>query len=519
MPKPKAAIYCRVSTDKQFDKGGSLETQEERCRAYCERNEYDVIGFYKDVESGGTLKREEFQRIFADAESGKFEVLVVTKIDRLSRSMKDYYSKIINFEKFNVRIAAIDQPEFSTAGATGNFLRNILMAAAEFERDMIKQRTSEGMRAKIAKGEWHGGPLPLGYENNKEEKRLVVNETEAELVKRIFNYYLENRSSKTTANRLNSEGFKTKKGSLFTTTGILKIIQNPVYIGKFKLSVDGTVGLVNGLHRPIIIEKIYQQATEIRESNRVNTYINKKLPNEALFTSILRCGHCGSMLTTHSTTKKGRKYTYYRCLNAMKRSPDACPIKQVGSMDIEILGIGLLKTLGRDRNALKYVLENASKHNEEEIEKYNTFLKHLTSEKAEAQRKRQRLMQIMEENEEARLNTIIDRVREHEESITKIEIQILSTGKAIEALKQPIEELDRLSTEYNYFWKRWIDLNNKDRRKAIKTLVKEFSLIAESETDYILEVELITGDKTRTSTVISEGSKDKVGKPLPYGDP
>jgi len=222
MHQPKAAIYCRVSTDKQFDKGGSLDTQEKSCCAWCERNEHEVFDIYKEVESGGNLNRDQFQRLYADAEAGKFEAVVVTKIDRLSRSMRDYYSKIIDFEKFNVRIAAVDQPAFSTAGATGNFLRNILLAAAEFEREMIRQRTSEGMRAKIAKGEWHGGPVPLGYENNKVEKRLKVNENEADLVRRIYTEYNSGKSSKEITNQLNAEGLRTKKGNIFSAQAVLR---------------------------------------------------------------------------------------------------------------------------------------------------------------------------------------------------------------------------------------------------------------------------------------------------------
>ncbi len=80
MPKPKAAIYCRVSTDKQFDKGGSLETQEKSCSAWCERNDYEIIDIYKDVESGGTLKRNELQRLFTDAEAGKIDIVIVTGV-------------------------------------------------------------------------------------------------------------------------------------------------------------------------------------------------------------------------------------------------------------------------------------------------------------------------------------------------------------------------------------------------------------------------------------------------------
>ena len=359
--------------------------------------------------------------------------------------------------------------------------------------------------------------MPLGYD--KDGKILKVNDGEAALVQRIFDYYIENRSSKTTANRLNKEGFRTKRGALFSTTGVLKLIQNPTYIGKFKLTLEGNIGLVNGQHGPIVTDEIFQNAAEIREANQVNTYINKKLPNEALLTSILRCGHCGSMLTTHSTTKKKRKYTYYRCLNAMKRSPESCPIKQVGSIDVEILVIGLMKSLVRDKNALAYILEQASFHNDSEIKKYVMFLEELRSNKAESQRKRNSLLRIMEENEEARLDSVIERIKEHEIAVSELKYKISATEKAIEALEQPIESLNRLHDEYNYFWKCWTDLNYKDRRKAIQTLVKEFRLFAETDTDYIMELELITGEKTRTPTVISEGSEDRVGKPLPYGDP
>lgn len=149
MPKPKAAIYCRVSTDKQFDKGGSLGTQEKRCREWCKREGYAIADVYKDVYSGGSTNRSQLQRLLRDAGSRPFELIVVTKMDRFTRSLSDYFTKLNEFEKHGIRIYAIDQPEISTEGSTGKLLRNIILTVGEFERDLIRQRTAEGKRQKL----------------------------------------------------------------------------------------------------------------------------------------------------------------------------------------------------------------------------------------------------------------------------------------------------------------------------------------------------------------------------------
>jgi len=114
-----------------------------------------------------------------------------------------------------------------------------------------------------------------------------------------------------------------------------------------------------------------------------------------------------------------------------------------------------------------------------------SYLEKLKSSKAVSQRKRSSLLWIMEENVEARLDSIIERIKEHEIAVSELDFKISATEKAIEALEQPIESLNRLHDEYNYFWRCWIDLKYKDRRRAIQTPVKEFRLFAESDTDYI----------------------------------
>ena len=175
----RAALYCRVSTQEQSQKDfSSLEVQEEKCKKYCDLNEYKIVAIYKETASGGSVKgRPKLEELFRSARQGEIDVVVVTKLDRFTRSISDFFIKYNDLEENNVEIVAVDQPEISTDSAMGRVMRNMLLAFAEFEREMIRIRTTEGMRAKLERGEWRGGPTPIGY--ILKDKKLIQEPFEA----------------------------------------------------------------------------------------------------------------------------------------------------------------------------------------------------------------------------------------------------------------------------------------------------------------------------------------------------
>lgn len=204
----KVAIYCRVSAiDQGKREYSSLDTQSQLVQQYCSSKGWSVYKVYTDTKTGTTLEREQLGQLLHDAQAHKFDVVAVTKLDRISRSVKDFLELDETFTELGIDIVVTTQ-NIDTTTPAGKMQRTIMLAFAEFERDMIAERTRERLFDRAQKGYWGGGNVLLGYKVV--DKKLVVLEEEAALVKQIFKYYLEQPSTQKVAKRLNEEGFRTK---------------------------------------------------------------------------------------------------------------------------------------------------------------------------------------------------------------------------------------------------------------------------------------------------------------------
>ena len=208
----RCAIYTRKSTSVGLEQDfNSLDAQREACAAYIQKQpgwtvvdeRYDDGGF-----TGANIERPAFQRLLTDIDAAKIDVVVVYKVDRLSRSLLDFAKLMERFGRAGASFVSVTQ-NFSTADAMGRLTLNMLMSFAEFEREMIGERTRDKIAAARRKGKWTGGPVPLGY--TVKEKRLVVNEAEAVLVREVFALYLEQRSTLAVARLLNEANRSTKR--------------------------------------------------------------------------------------------------------------------------------------------------------------------------------------------------------------------------------------------------------------------------------------------------------------------
>src|SRR5271169_3207981 len=208
----RCAIYTRKSTSVGLEQDfNSLDAQREACAAYIKKQpswvladeRYDDGGF-----TGANIERPAFQRLLTDIDAKRIDVVVVYKVDRLSRSLLDFAKLMERFNRAGASFVSVTQ-NFSTADAMGRLTLNMLMSFAEFEREMIGERTRDKIAAARRKGKWTGGPIPLGY--GVKDKRLVVNEAEAALVREIFVLYVEQRSTLAVARLLNEENRSTKR--------------------------------------------------------------------------------------------------------------------------------------------------------------------------------------------------------------------------------------------------------------------------------------------------------------------
>lgn len=214
MGKIRCAIYTRKSTEEGLDMElNSLDVQREAAENYIKSqvNEgwivlpehYDDGGF-----SGGNTNRPAFQKLMKDVESGLVDMIVVYKIDRLTRSLIDFSKMVEVFDKNNVSFVSVTQ-QFNTSTSMGRLTLNVLLSFAQFEREVGSERTRDKIAASKQKGMWMGGPIPLGYDI--QDKKLIINQAEAELVRLVFDKYIELQSYWKVAQYLNTHGYHHKK--------------------------------------------------------------------------------------------------------------------------------------------------------------------------------------------------------------------------------------------------------------------------------------------------------------------
>lgn len=231
----RCAVYCRVSTDERLDQSfNSLDAQKEAGLAYIAsqradgwvavRDDYIDPGF-----SGGNVERPALKRLMADIEASKIDIVVVYKIDRLTRNLTDFSRLIEVFERHNVSFVSVTQ-QFNTTTSMGRLMLNILLSFAQFEREVTGERIRDKIAASKAKGMWMGGNQPLGY--RVEQRKLLVVDTEAALVKRLFNDFVACRSTTDMVRQLAAEGATNKTGKPFSKQMIYHLLHNRLYLGE-----------------------------------------------------------------------------------------------------------------------------------------------------------------------------------------------------------------------------------------------------------------------------------------------
>ncbi|MBU2540677.1 MAG: recombinase family protein [Candidatus Omnitrophica bacterium] len=360
-PKEKQIINCAIYTRKSVSDGlerdfTTLDAQRESCESYIasQKNEgwvaspeyYDDGGF-----TGANTDRPALQRLLTDIKANKINCVVVYKVDRLSRSLLDFAELLSVFEKHGATFVSVTQ-HFNTQNSMGRLTLNILLSFAQFEREIISERTRDKMGAAKRKGKWIGGRPSLGYSIDKKKHKLVINPKEAKLIRKIFNLYIEKRSLLSVTISMNDLGYTTKQhtsekgrkfgGIQFTSNGIQLILRNVLYAGKVSYQAE----LYPGEHEAIISKETFQKAQSILAENRPDWKMTKKTKHVGLLTGLLRCKACNcAMYFSYNIKANKYKYHYYLCMSASKRGYKTCPTRLLSAQKIEQKIIELLKTL------------------------------------------------------------------------------------------------------------------------------------------------------------------------------
>lgn len=367
----RCAIYTRVSTDEGLGQDfNSLHNQREACEPYVasqRANGWELIPDHYDDGgfSGATMDRPALKRLLADVEAGKVQRIVVYKMDRLTRSLMDFSRLADLLERHAASIVSVTQ-QFDTGNSMGRLTLNMLLSFAQFEREMIAERTQHKMAATRRKGKWAGGTPPLGY--NVVESRLAINPAEAERVRAIFHLYLEHEAILSVVQAVNARGWRTKSwttkdgkpntGVRFEKGRIHRILTNWHYLGK--VNYKGKV--YDGEHEPIVDEGTWNRVQQILERNRLNGGAHQRTKLGALLNGLLVCDVCGAaMIHQPSGSKNGKVHRYYRCRTAAAQGRDACPTGFVPAAELERFVVDRIRDLGKDPSVVAATLEAASR--------------------------------------------------------------------------------------------------------------------------------------------------------------
>lgn len=349
----RVAIYPRVSGHEQ-EENYSIPEQIDRMKKYCEARDWMVYKIYTDSGfSGSNMQRPGLEQMVKDAEQHKFDMVLVYKLDRLSRSQKDTLYLIEDvFDKHGVFFTSMTE-NFDTSTPFGKAILGILAVFAQLEREQIRERTMIGKDSRAKEGKWHGSKwIPIGY--NYIDGVLVPDEYEAMQVREIADLFIKRTPVRTIATMMDEKGYKHKYGTWDAKT-IRRVLANPTNIGMIKHRDK----LYKGQHVPILDEKTYEKILEVTEERR-ELYGSSYRPHKSLLAGFLYCKHCGGR---YARQTNGKGTNYYSCYSRNKsqkkmiKDPN-CKNKNYRGTDLDDFILGEISKLAIDPSYIQELKEN-----------------------------------------------------------------------------------------------------------------------------------------------------------------
>ena len=343
--KLRCAVYTRKSSEEGLEQEfNSLHAQREACESYIAsqrsegwvlvRDQYDDGGI-----SGGTLERPGLKRLMADIEDGLVDVVVVYKIDRLSRSLADFAKLVEVFDRNGVTFVSVTQ-SFNTTTSMGRLTLNILLSFAQFEREVTAERIRDKVAASRKKGMWMGGVPPFGY--RVANRKLLVDEAAAAHVRWIFGRFIEIGSCTLLAREVGARGLGTPRGNRIDKKYLYRMLSNRAYLGEAVHKGDS----YPGEHDAIIDRETWDRVHAILQESPRKRAARTRAETPALLKGLLFGSDGAAFSPTH--TRKGRRlYRYYVSQTVLKHGAGACPVGRVPAGEIEATVIHQLRAVFR----------------------------------------------------------------------------------------------------------------------------------------------------------------------------
>lgn len=479
------AIYCRKSTEEGLEQEfNSIHAQRESGEAFiasqqsegwiCLPDMYDDGGF-----TGGNMDRPALKRLLADIEAGRIDVVVVNKIDRLSRSLIDFTRILEVFEKKQVAFVAVTQA-ISTATSTGRLMLNILFSFAQFERELISERTRDKIAASRRKGKWSGGMPLLGYDLDPKISKLLVNTDEAERVRGIFALYLELGSLLPVVQELERRGWRNKRwktrkghergGKPFGRSSLHRLLSNPAYIGRVRHKAETHPGE----HAAIVDAELWRKVQTQLQHNGSGGGSPARNRFGALLRGLLRCIPCDCAMSPSHSKRKGKdkkRYRYYVCSKASKLGWRSCPSKSLPAQVIEQFVVDHIRCIGKDAGLIRATLAAAQEKDSAQVSEFEQERRSLERELNNSDAEVRDLSARIDMNDSnapglERLAALQERIRVNEQRLSEIRAELANLkGQSIDenGLRLSLESFDPI----------WNALTSREQAHLVHLLVDQ----------------------------------------------
>lgn len=474
--KVHVAIYVRVSTEEQKRDGFSIRSQIEKLTSYACIKDWVIFDIYNDegISGKNIEERPALLKMIEDIKRGKINAVLVFKLDRLTRSIRDLMELTDIFNENKCEFCSLTE-NIDTHTASGRMFLKILGIFAEFERENLIERVRGGFERKATEGYSNSkNVFCYGYDRNKGDKVLTVNEEEAKIVQYIFKSFVEEfKTEYRIAKELNVKQIKTKINSFWRPITVKRILGNPTYIGKIRYAMKDKerYTVFDGKHEPIISDEVFQKAQNIL-NNRQKVVKTKRAKEDAYFTGMLICAKCGGKMVGHRNYKKRKdgvqvSYIQYVCPN---HSFNACSQCSINQQKIEIAFVDYISDIEEFTEADKIIpqITNENMENKDLIkDKLNENISKLDA-------KKHKIMQLFL-NDDIKLTEYKEMTELIEKEIALLENSILELEEIEEEENIQINEDDIiLNIKDN-----WLLLNNHEKMEFLQNFVDK--IIVESE--------------------------------------
>ncbi|WP_455543960.1 recombinase family protein [Intestinibacter sp.] len=504
----KVAIYCRVSTTEQAEEGYSIDEQNIKIREYCERLGHEVYNLYEDrgISGKSINNRPGIKQLLKDATENKFDLVIVWKLNRISRKLLDILNIVELLNKHNIAFRSLTE-NFETETPSGKLQLNIMGAIGEFERETIAENIKLGMGAKAKAGEWCGG-IVLGYDiveipsdgRKRKNTMLKINEKEAHIVRHIFDLYSQGYGYKAVVNRINKEGYKTKKNNEFAVATVKEILRNPVYIGKIRYNVrqDWNKKRRNNINpNPIIAEGKHEPIIDMQTWDKVQVILkerskkhNKIYDSEFPLTGILKCPECGAGMTISRSTSKRKDGTrkvleYYSCGNWKNKGTAVCHSNSIRTEVADKYVLDKIMELVNNEDILRKVVDNINKNKTNKLKPTMEEMERIVSEIEKLGSKKNKNIELFEDGilDKNELSSRVKTINEEIEKLKYREQGLKQEIQMVEGEPIPFEVVKEVTKRFKEVF---LNMSTSQQRKQlIHLLVSKITINKEREIESI----------------------------------